>query len=491
MSLQRALPERATKEERALVLFTLMNPMHEDACCALGLRGLLDKVLFRKNTEDDPRQAPVLRAAMRFLSATRSAGEHAALRERLTRRDCKQSSRISHRRVSRPLTEILELILLDLCGTMSDYFMRLGPGKFRKEKNNLPQNAQPWPSRISDVIPTSGGETELLIALVNWAATVPGGHSVFALIGALARFWEPFAMQLFQSPDVFRLATQHLRHALDSFKTDVTAAEAMNAFISPVIACAQGLFFAIFEVNMLATIGLLPPIFEEMYAISVSMEPILLDMRNQNRFSFSMDDCRRWFAFVRRMRPIISPDGTFITLDQASQIPRKTDGNTHYVGAYMLMTEIRNRNQCMHINCTSKITARSSVCSGCQIVRYCDPKCLRAAWTAPELPHKPLCKHIKNLREATGLVDDKAWNHMVRDTAIHRSPEGFVKICAARDVDRGIVEAIFTGISRLTHAKMGFGMKESQVGEAKIGPAAFTNAEEASQNGDEAATSEQ
>ncbi|KAJ7463247.1 hypothetical protein FB451DRAFT_1265972, partial [Mycena latifolia] len=446
---------RATKDERALALFTLLNPMDEDACCVLGMRDLLDKVLFHKPTVDDPRQGPVLRASMTFLSASRSDEEHAALRERLIRRDCKQRSRFRHRPVYRPLNEVLELVLMDMCATISDYLMKLGAGKLRKEKANVSQDAQPWPSRVSDVIPIPDGEYDLLVALMQWAGTVPGGHSVFALIGALARFWEPFTLQVLRTPHVFTLATEHLKRAIDSYNTGLSLLAQMYAFISPVTSIAQGLFFAIFETDMAATIQLLPPIYEDMYAIAVAIEPILLRMRD----TMGMDDCRRWFAFVRKLRKAIKPDGTFINAAEAAQLP-KTEGKVSFVAAFLLMVEIRNRNQCMYVACTSKIQARSSICSRCGTVRYCSPECLKSAWAAPELPHKVLCKEIKVLRTAAGLLDNTVWNDTVRDSTVHRSPETFVDLCVARKVDEGLATAVFRGIAMLTRAKTDFSVEQ-------------------------------
>lgn len=177
---------RANKDERELLLFTLLNPMHDDACCIIGLSDLLHKALAKK-PEDDSRQGTILRAAMAFLSAKRSEEEHSALRTRLTTCRCNPSFRITHGSIARPLTEVIELVLFLISGTIGDYFMRLGPGKLRKERDNVPPDAQPWPSRVSDIIPTPT-EHDMLLALVQWAAAVPGGHSVFSLIGGLARF---------------------------------------------------------------------------------------------------------------------------------------------------------------------------------------------------------------------------------------------------------------------------------------------------------------
>ncbi|KAJ6556567.1 hypothetical protein DFH09DRAFT_1317887 [Mycena vulgaris] len=459
--------QRATKEERALTLLTLLNPMHEDACCVLGMHVLLDKLLFHKALEDDSRHGPFLRAAMTFLSTKRSPGERHVLRERLTRRHCKHSirSRLNHRPVTRPLTEIFELVLLDICGAITDYFMRLGPGKLRKEKPNVSQDAQPWPSRVSDVIPTPGGERERLEALVQWAATAPGGHSVFTLVGALARFWEPFA---------------HLRCALDSYSPHATRGVQMYVFISPVIACA-GLFFAIMEIDMTATISRLAPIYEEMYTIAVAIEPILLRIKD-------MDDHRRWFKFVRQLRAVIKPDGTFITVAEASALPGERDFRVHFGGAFLRMVEIRNHNKARFLPlplglalltdatslsaCTSAAVRKSKrALPSARVVELSGFAVLRAAWDATDLSHRVLCKQIKALRTGMGLLDDKVWNHTMRHSIIHRLPEEFIQICVARNVDQGIAEAIFRGVNLLTQAKSRFAANEDQMRQLAIDPA--------------------
>ncbi|KAJ6528737.1 hypothetical protein DFH09DRAFT_1327556 [Mycena vulgaris] len=427
--------------------------MHENACCVLGIHELLGKALpDDKKTEDDACQGPILRAALRFLSAPRSDEEHAALREHLLTCNCKPGIRAQHKHVYRPLPEVLESAIFHICSMVSDYFMRIGAGKFRKVKSNTSPEAQPWPSCISDVIPASGGEGDDLAGLVQWAAHVPEGHSIFALVSALARYWEPFAMRLFQAPEVFLLATQHLQRALDSYDACVPPGAQMMAFIAPVIACVQGLFGALSEVDMRCTISMIAPVYEQMYAIAVAMEPILLRMRAH----MSMDDCRRWFHLVRTIRSVITPNGSWIRRPGG---PPPMEPHTHYGAAFHRMVEIRNRNQCLHVACTSKIQERSSVCSRCGIVRYCSRECLEAAWLAPRIAHKTLCKQITALRAAMLLRDDKVWANVVRDSQVHRSPEDFADMCVRLGADVRGAEAIWRGIMLLTDEKLKFADK--------------------------------
>ncbi|KAF7335614.1 MYND-type domain-containing protein [Mycena venus] len=433
----------ATKQERTRLAFSLTNPMHADAYCILGIQQVLDKVVFRKDAEHDPRQGPVLRAAMTFMSTRRTSQELALLRTRLTTCGCKPSIRAQHIFVSRPLEEVLELALFDICGTISDYFLRIGAGKFLKVKANTPVDERPWPSSITDVIPAAGGEREVLSGLVQWAAIVPGGHSVFCLIGALARYWEPFAQEVFRTPDLTR-GTGTTRGPRRRNNTTSSS--------PPVIACAQGFFHTLSEVDFRMTIALLPTIYERMYDIAVSIEPILKDHFRMS-LQLNMDDCRRWFDLVCRIRPAISPDGQWIKPENPPEIK---DPRSHFALAYHRMAETRNRNQCLHIECTTKIVQRSSLCSRCGIVRYCSKECLAAAWDSPQHAHKTLCKRIARLRAATLLKDDKAWTHTMRDSSVHRDPETFAIMCARLGADADDAAGIYREIMRVTEAKVKF-----------------------------------
>ncbi|KAJ7633630.1 hypothetical protein DFH06DRAFT_1139965 [Mycena polygramma] len=422
--------------------------MDDDALCVLGINPILDKVVSRKDPEHDPRQGPVLRAAMTFISARRSDDELKALRTKLMTCTCRPDIRATHHRVFRPMTDVLELALFEICSSITDYFMRIGAGKFLKVKENTPEDARPWPSSITDVIPAAGGERDVLLGLMQWATSAPGGHSVFALIGALARYWEPFALQVFEDGNLYRLATQHLQYALDKYRPNSNAGEQMSVFVTPVIAIAQGFFHTLSEVDMRVALSLLAPVYEEMYSIAVAIEPILLRVRTQ----MHMDDCRRWFHLVRSMRSVITPEGQWVLPANRPQMK----GKIHFGVAFHRMTEIRNRNQCLHIECTTKIAQRSSVCSRCGIVRYCGQPCLAAAWDASNHPHKTLCKKITRLRASIGLADDKDWTRTVRDSAVHRSPQEFATMCERKGADSEEAEVIWRGIMSLTDARTSF-----------------------------------
>ncbi|KAJ7915184.1 hypothetical protein B0H13DRAFT_2000701 [Mycena leptocephala] len=374
---------------------------------------------------------------MSFLATDRGSDkQHSALRERLKTCQCKPKIRMFHESTTLPSAELLEKILWTLCLHIADYLTNLGPGKFRKAKQNLSADAQPWPTCIEDVIPASRTEADVLVSIVRWAADYPGGHSVFALLAGLARLLEPFAQVLFQVPVVFLLATRHLQCALQAYDPLVDHTLQMNTFTSPLIACT-GLFHEISVINMPSTMDILAKIYEELYPVAVRMEPILRNMTDPR-----MTVPRRWFGFVRSMRGSIGTDGTLLYAEG----PLVLEPPVCFAGAFQLMTEMRNRNQ------APRIVSRTSMCSRCGIVRYCSHTCLTAAWTAPHLPHKTLCKAIRALRAATLLMDDTAWSHTVRDSARSDATE-FVRTCIALAVDIRTAQAVIEGMWSLSQAK--------------------------------------
>ncbi|KAJ7479350.1 hypothetical protein B0H11DRAFT_1274313 [Mycena galericulata] len=167
---------------------------------------------------------------------------------------------------------------------------------------------------------------------------------------------------------------------------------------------------------------------------------------------------------------VFNADGTFntnIPLPEYSD-PTKNGGRVYFVGAFLRMVEIRNRNQCLHITCESKIQARCSICGRCGIVRFCSSECLTAAWTSPTHPHKMLCKQIQNLRAQSCLVDPHAWNRTIRDSSIHRDPEPFATACLATKADPNLAQAIVMGITYLTRERLNFLDKRKERIEADV-----------------------
>ncbi|KAJ7085452.1 hypothetical protein B0H15DRAFT_802016 [Mycena belliarum] len=437
----RSTPKDLSKEERALLMFSLLNPMHKDACCLYLIISMLDQV-FTKKWEEDPRQGPFLKAGMAFLTTERSDEGLAALRKHLSACHCKPRYRASHSSVIR-FDVLLEKVLWFLSMKITEHFKLLGPAKFRKAKPNSPADVQPWPTCVEDVIPAPRTEHDILVSLLGWAAPYPGGHSVFALIGALGRFVEPFGVMLFQAPGVFLLATRHLKCALDAYDPRRPYAKQMTTFTSPVLACAQGLFHTVSLIEMAGTMEIMARIYEELYPVAVGLEPILRRIDDER-----LTIAKFWFATVRSMRDAIGTDGTLRAMPPGK---RSMEPRLHYARLFQSMAE-----------------------------------CLEAAWAAPSLPHKALCKSIKALRAEAGLADDKAWSRAMHDSG-RGAPADFVAVCSAHKVGTGITDAVWQEISQLVRAKVHFGVRHAAA--KGRGPAEDDSDEEEEEQGSDGGAS--
>ncbi|KAJ7936401.1 hypothetical protein B0H13DRAFT_2303795 [Mycena leptocephala] len=202
-------------------------------------------------------------------------------------------------------------------------------------------------------------------------------------------------------------------------------------------------------------------IHKEMYALAVRIEPILATPAMRVQMG---DKCGFYFEFVRCMRTVMEPDGTLIELDKVD-IPL----SKHYVAAFMKMSEIRNRNQCLHIECIKPVLGRTAACSRRGIVRFCTRECsvpcIRLG--RPVSPAQNTLRENPELRVATLLTDDVAWNRIVRDAVVPFSQLNFYEACEAGRVDPHIAEAVWQGITNLTQGKDEFAVKMEAAKEAE------------------------
>ncbi|KAJ7491369.1 hypothetical protein B0H11DRAFT_1007856 [Mycena galericulata] len=137
--------------------------------------------------KDNARQGPILRAACHFCLAIANVPMKNMPGFGMAPRLSMKAEDSCHYTV--PFITHLGFMIW---GTIGEYFMRLGPGKF--------------PGRVA--FPTSSlclaANTMSSEASCSGPQNSPGGHCVFFLIGALARFWpgDPFALLIFQAPGV-------------------------------------------------------------------------------------------------------------------------------------------------------------------------------------------------------------------------------------------------------------------------------------------------
>ncbi|KAJ7177297.1 hypothetical protein C8R43DRAFT_1118298 [Mycena crocata] len=426
----------------SLLLLTLSDPMHAQAACIFGLAGVFDKVMRQDGLESSHRHM-LFRAAFNFLSASRTAEENAALRAQLFECHCPaelhQGSAVG----------VLDIVIRNIGAMLTEHLEKIGPGKLLKRV--LPPQRPPWPNRVEDLIPVQGGGRDVVTALVHWAVIVPHGSGVFPLVAALARFWEPFFIEVRQMPDVILLIVQHMQRALDSHDSGQLYNPMVLAdFYRPLFACAR--FFEILsELSFLETLTLMRPVYDHMYTIALAIEPLLTPNDEDTVIE-------RWFHFVRGMRPNFHPE-TPRTLHPGDDDPRKS-----FVMAHNRMAEARNHNQCLHFPCRTETDKRLLICSQCRIVRYCSGECQRLAWGAGSLSHKTVCKSIKALRVATSTVDNDAWDAIVSDTCDHHEIFGprhlvgfeFSATCLKYGVDPAVAEVILKELNEIMEARRTF-----------------------------------
>ncbi|KAJ6623678.1 hypothetical protein B0H10DRAFT_1943755 [Mycena sp. CBHHK59/15] len=226
-----------------------------------------------------------------------------------------------------------DTLLRRLCSTVAGTVEDLPVGMFRKLKKSTAPDAQLWPIGQEDIIPGPSGSKGAISALLRWP-TPPTGHAIFPLLGDLARFWEPFARELFRTPPAFALAIDHLQIALDNY--DVHAPE-----------------------DPAATLAAVDPMFDRMRAIAVKIIPIVKGI------GYKLDGACSWFERIHKL-PTLSPEDQIL------------GSETNYpVRMFSSFPSIRNMNQCMDIGCEAELGVRTTVCSRCAIVCYCNDKYLQ------------------------------------------------------------------------------------------------------------------
>ncbi|KAJ6517468.1 hypothetical protein C8R47DRAFT_1087343 [Mycena vitilis] len=430
---------------------SLGDPMGANSCCIFGICSALRTI----NRGNDGHSSSLLRAAMKFLCAPRSDDEHRELRKWLFTCHCDLQDQLMwtlhHYNHDVPASEALDGALMFLSPALGValYNQPKTPGKFLKSRKNAATERQPWPCKLEDILPNGASNAEVLDALLRWAIEPGHGGTVFAVIQGLARFWEPFTAELMSRRSVFHLVTAHLHHAANTFSP-----QAPDAWQWPIVVntCARFLM-GIQKIEGRGLIFIVLDILDTMNAIRLRIEPILELMNG-------MEDAHAWFDQVRLMAIPESPESDMFAPAPGRIIEGRAEPLNSleelFLRTFCVIWEVRNRNQCMQLECAASMVKPSAVCSQCGVVRYCSRECQKAGWKGrPDFPHKTICSQICRLREGLEVTDAKAWDFLVAEPGINRSPRRLMDICKQHigGIDQGIVFAIQVGLIRLSEAK--------------------------------------
>ncbi|KAJ7754090.1 hypothetical protein B0H16DRAFT_1690640 [Mycena metata] len=281
--------------------------------------------------------------------------------------------------------------------------------------------------------------SDVLDAILLWAIE-PGHGQIFALIDSLARFWEPFAVALFQRPSVFSLATQHLERAIDTFPGGVAGTNDHKHWAQSVNGIAT-FFGRVSLVNGWDFVAIMKPLVVQMNSIEARMSPIL-----ERLGPVVMEATLKWFELCHRLAMAIA-----VSEHHHMPLPDMYRGQYDglYVAAFKQIWEARNRNRCMHPGCTGSMESRSAVCARCGVVRYCSRECQRASWKGE---HKVLCGQIYALRVGLKMTDATSWEALVLDSKSPRSSVQLMDVIRphAPDLDTDLVTAIVFGLAHLS-----------------------------------------
>ncbi|KAJ7271559.1 hypothetical protein C8J57DRAFT_1319263 [Mycena rebaudengoi] len=436
---------------------SLRDPLHRDSSCILGIFYAIGSI-SNAGGQTDFRKPYFRRGAMDFICGAASEDEHLARRQRLMVCQCNLGSSLLdiHRNIRAQLTpaKSLDLTLMSLCSNISTVLYTMTPGKFRKPKEGVHPDYQPWPSSLADILPHGKAASEILATLILWAAEPGHGQAIFNLITALTHFWEPFAVELFRTPSVFLLATELLDHAVDTFPGGVVPSS--DVWVMNVDSIA-GFLTRVSLVDGRGFMHVITPLLERMNSIAARMSPIWEEPLN----AIVMEETRMWFTQSRRLA---TPRTTLheclltgdVVLEDYGPEPL-TQYEEMYLSAFAGIWEARNRNRCMHLGCTNSIVSRSAVCARCGVIRYCTRECQKAAWKGvPLVPHKPLCDQICQLRVGLDMTHASSWDALILDSKFARSAVELLDVCRphAAGIDISLVSAIRIGLAILSSEKV-------------------------------------
>ncbi|KAJ7689588.1 hypothetical protein B0H17DRAFT_634429 [Mycena rosella] len=176
---------------------------------------------------------------------------------------------------------------------------------------------------------------------------------------------------------------------------------------------------------------MISPLLDQMNSIGVHMSPPLDSAPG-------MEELRFWFDHVRRRAALDLNSLNLSDLDTLISGDFVVDSRGEELldpyekiclGAFTVIWEVRNRNQCMHLGCNAPMVARLAVCVRCGVLRYCTRECQRAAWNNLLAPHKVLCDMVCELRAGLHMTDPKVWDDLILDSRMGRSAIELLEIC--------------------------------------------------------------
>ncbi|KAJ7474467.1 hypothetical protein B0H11DRAFT_2035545 [Mycena galericulata] len=423
--------KRRDDDEFRRLISALQDPMGEASYCAHALSIALQAwELYGEQAANDPDRVELLRSVVKFLTVSRSPQERAAIKTRLSTCGCRGA--LSRFRTTPP-TLYYEKALMELCSIVYTALEPLCAGKFRKRKKNVPASAQPWPHSVDDLFQGNQACDRVLYSLMGWADNGSGGYGAFTAIASLVVYWEPFAREIFKQP-VMASAARKLTLGYESYVETNNPGDPF--FVWPVAACAERFLHSLSRFPPAESMTALLPSYQELYVASTKINPVL-----GSRFRLAA----QWFDTIIDFQP------TYALASSNPNVVIRLTGEEGHEAVYPCMTQIRNNNRCMNVECTAPLGTRTTACARCAVVRYCGKQCQRLAWKADNHPHRTLCKDVHALRCKLELLDPGEWDSWVfwETRSTGNNGASFDKLCQSKNVDRALSDSIHRQIKGL------------------------------------------
>ncbi|KAJ7275860.1 hypothetical protein C8J57DRAFT_1311864 [Mycena rebaudengoi] len=411
---------------------SLSDPNDPAACCLAAISLALD-ILVGGGGIDPADQGLILRGIMKFLTRPQSEAEHALLRKHLLTCSCDLTDRTArslHNQSTDTSAQTFDRAIHQFSSHLVLALGRRNAGQFQSRKKNLRPPDQPWPLDPADLYSSADGCRGMLHSLLRWCASTAEGYSIFMLVGELAKFYDPFAREVFRHPYTFALATRHLQTAVDIYDAGtffISLPEYLGRSLMGYKVLIAGCSFT----DSPKTMATLSRIRGPINKLASRMYPVL------NRATQPED-----FRLFTMLRGIGAP--------VAREIPDIQAGRQYEV-VLDSMNALRGRNFCMHVTCMDITTTQTTLCTRCGTIRYCNATCQRAAWRTGSVPHKALCDLVNRLRTQLELKDPDEWRKWVDGVIRPPSEEfPFTTLCHAKGVSQDLILGIYNEIGNLT-----------------------------------------
>ncbi|KAF7318654.1 MYND-type domain-containing protein [Mycena chlorophos] len=465
-----------TDAERALLLFSLRNPLHPDACCTIGMLNIFSKCFADAGSFDPVVQGPILRAAMQLFTKDRPLQpDFALLVDSLMKCRCKPAIRaLPCHQTSRDLPTAFKgwVVLHErLSNTLSNTLRMLKPGEYFAAQPALGPEEQPWPCCLEDIVPLcdppkNPSERVLFLAITLCTFARFGGpscHSTLTLMGSIARVHPEFGKALAVVPPTYDACLQHLNHAVREFSPEPEREWSQRGFLDKVVAVV--LFF-----GLISAAGA-----EEDGKNTENFKYILAGYRERiEKFAAAAADVLRIVELPVLAARLPNKQAELEVVKGWCETIidlRARHWKQKFSALFGKLAEVYGTDTCLFVECPDPKSKGSNLCSGCGTVRYCSKECQTKAWKYAPAPHSTLCKAIKKLRASpavavsltAGVAEDSGWHGILREPHSEQC-KVIVDKCveeppAGADSDK-LVREIWSGAAGLLEKKKKFSRLE-------------------------------